>query len=211
MRNIIIIWGVFLATGNYSFSQTVIVNTIVDKDLIVVGDSLLKTGEFKKAIDAFSIVIELSPQKQYPWAQRGYAYLNLDNYDAALCDLNEAINLKSNDYISLCNRALTKLYLGKYDECIKDCKAALEIKPDYSYAFFYHGCALVSLENYKEAIEYFDRTIDMDSTFQRAYINRGVAKLNIGDNDGACTDFSKAKELGYINALKAIEQYCIKK
>ncbi len=43
---------------------------------------------------------------------------------------------------------------------------------------------------------------------QGIIIIEGVAKLDLGDKQGACLDWSKAGELGYEKAYDAIKEEC---
>lgn len=49
--------------------------------------------------------------------------------------------------------------------------------------------------NFKDAITKYDQAIRTDPTYHEPWYNRGKAKLNIGDLNGAISDFDKALEL----------------
>ena len=40
------------------------------------------------------------------------------------------------------------------------------------------------------------------------YYYRGMQKVEIGQNNSACLDFSKSGELGFSGAYGAIKEYC---
>jgi hypothetical protein len=54
---------------NHSFGQQpkVFIHPIIDAECIRHADSLLDLGKYTNAINAYSVVIALSLQKQYPW------------------------------------------------------------------------------------------------------------------------------------------------
>lgn len=54
----------------------------------------------------------------------------------------------------------------------------------------------------------FNKVLDLDSKNSLAYLNRGYAKYNFGGQLGACSDWSKAGELGYNEAYELIKMYC---
>jgi Flp pilus assembly protein TadD len=43
------------------------------------GDSLLSLGEYQKAINEFTTVIEFSPTEAYPYSKSAFAYLTSIN------------------------------------------------------------------------------------------------------------------------------------
>jgi tetratricopeptide (TPR) repeat protein len=90
---------VLFATKTFGQDPVVILNPIIDSEIINNADSLLNLKQFQKAIENYTTVIELSPQKQYPWAQRGFAYLNQDRYELAL-----------NDFDGICEDLIDKFY-----------------------------------------------------------------------------------------------------
>jgi len=50
--------------------------------------------------------------------------------------------------------------------------------------------------------------IGLNPSDAEAYYGRGVAKIGLGQKDSGCLDLSKAGELGYSVAYKAIKRYC---
>jgi tetratricopeptide (TPR) repeat protein len=65
-----------------------------------------------------------------------------------------------------------------------------------------------ALKDFQEAIQDFEKAIEIDPYFAKAYNNRGLVKFNLGDKNGACLDWNKADELGYVEAYDLIIEYC---
>jgi Flp pilus assembly protein TadD len=51
-------------------------------------------------------------------------------------------------------------------------------------------------EDYKGALEAANKAIKLDPNYASAYVNRGMIKEMLRDMQGACEDWSKARELG---------------
>ena len=64
------------------------------------------------------------------------------------------------------------------------------------------------MKKYKEAIAAFDKAIQLDVYYAKAYLNRGISKQMIRDEDGACLDWGKAKELGIMMVKKYLANDC---
>ncbi len=73
--------------------------------------------------------------------------------------------------------------------------------------YYNRGIAKARLERYRLAVADFSNAIEINPDFSKAYIGRGIAKLD-NDKTGACVDWSKAGELGYVDAYDLIAEYC---
>jgi tetratricopeptide (TPR) repeat protein len=73
--------------------RTVILGAYDDDKIIKQGDSLSDTGNIRKAIEKYTIVVELTPTNKYAFSKRGFAYLQLDNYKSSLNDYDRELKL----------------------------------------------------------------------------------------------------------------------
>ena len=216
MRIFIVILFQFLATlaiGQHSDTLRMRHNTVFlvsydDARIIKEGDSLLDAGMIQKAIEKYSMVVELSPMNLKAISNRAFAYLQLDDYSKSLNDYNVAMGIDSTNYVNLSNRALVKFYLKKYTDGLSDCDKALKYNPNYAYAYFHKGLCEYELDNLKEAVNCFTGAVKSDSTFTRAFYNRGNTKFTLNDLPGACADWEKAKKLGHKMADSMLDKYC---
>jgi tetratricopeptide (TPR) repeat protein len=65
---------------------------------------------------------------------RGNAYNGKGNYDKAIVDFTQAINLDPNYAAAYYNRGLAYANKGDYDKVITDLEAVLRIDPHHPYA-----------------------------------------------------------------------------
>ena len=94
---------------------------------------------------------------------------------------SRAIDLRPDDHLLFCNRALCHLKLGKPRNALEDCQKCLHLKPDYSKALQRKAWALQELvdggnrelEGQKRAAVavalHFDPTLRQDKTFSRMF------------------------------------------
>ena len=147
-----------------------------------------------------------NPQKIsfLPYMSRGLAFYNLGNYEKALADYNQAIELEP-DLAKLYNlRAIAKLALGKYEDAQQDFNRAIELQPD-ELGYLGQGFLKEEQKNYKEAIEDYTNALkasaEMDSlTKSFVYNRRGWSKNLVKDYMGAVKDHNRAIELNPNNA-----------
>ena len=62
--------------------------------------------------------------------------------------------------------------------------------------------------DYRGTIWDCTKAIELNPQFGGAYYLRGLAKMSLENIDGACLDWSKAGELGKVDAYDLIKEYC---
>jgi hypothetical protein len=50
--------------------------------------------------------------------------------------------------------------------------------------------------------------VKLAPNFAQTYYNVGLAQIKLNQNQSACANFARAKELGYEQAGEALKQYC---
>jgi len=74
--------------------------------------------------------------------------------------------------------------------------------------YFNSGIAKNQLQDYRGAIQDFTKAIELNPNFTVAYFSRGIAKIGLAQKVSGCLDLSKAGEMGFALAYKAIKVYC---
>lgn len=103
------------------------------------GRFMGEIGNYHKAVEAFSRVIELTPKSAHAYNNRGVAHSELGNYRLAIQDFNRAINLKPREALFRFNRGIA---FGREEElelAMKDFAQVVEIDPKHSAARFFLG------------------------------------------------------------------------
>lgn len=163
---------------------------------------------------------------------RGVVSLSLRNYDAAISDLNEALEETPTLTPALMARAAARfarsressvnlenhspnasesaldgrLAMADISAAIADYDTALEINPNLVYAWFNKGVIYYSLRDYTAARRCFDTAIALEPSFGEALFNRGLTLLQSGDKRGAFADLSKAGELGVLESYNLLKR-----
>lgn len=88
------------------------------------GRRLNAAGDFRAAIAAFTVAIDLRPQYALAWNSRGYARLRLGDYKGAIGDLTQAIALDPEYANAFRNRAAALRASGQTADAEKDATKA---------------------------------------------------------------------------------------
>jgi len=110
------------------------------------------------------------------------------------------------DYVKKGN---IQLDLKNYKEALVLLNKAVEMDPENGEAIAYRGMAKLNLKDYKGAVTDFDAAIKLIPDYGEVYDLRGIAKGELGDKVGACEDWNQAFALGFNNAYKLIEKFCM--
>jgi tetratricopeptide (TPR) repeat protein len=103
------------------------------------GRFMGEIGNYRKAVEAFSRVIELYPDFAHAYNNRGVAHSELGNYRLAIQDCNRAVNLDPDEAAFRFNRGIAFGRGGEYDMAIEDFKRVIEMDPQHPHARFFLG------------------------------------------------------------------------
>ena len=113
-----------------------------------------------------TLAIEVDPDLALAYNNRGWAYIELEQYEQAVADCTKAIELDPELALAYSNRGLAYLRLGQYEQTVADCTRAIELDPDLALAYNNRGQAYLELEQYDQAVADFDRAIEIDPGIQ---------------------------------------------
>jgi tetratricopeptide (TPR) repeat protein len=163
--------------------------------LMVKAYCLFKLEEVRDAYNAYTRVLHLEPSNAQAYNDRGLLLSAIQQFEAAITDMNEALQLEKNDTLKnmiLLNRATVKQgyrdFQGAYDDLIK------------VYAFdtlntaTLNNLAAVCDEVGKgdQTLQYLFKIIAIDSGFIGSYVNIGFKYQEMGEYKKAITYFDKA-------------------
>ncbi len=126
-------------------------------------------------------------------ALRGEAHYWKKNYQAALADLNRAIQYKPSLGEAYLNRARVHKALGELDKALPDLDKALEINPKQAAALR-NRCVVRAVlgKDMAGALADCEAAIAVDGRKTEHLSNRGMVKLLTSKIDEAIADFTEA-------------------
>lgn len=130
------------------------------------------------------------------------------NFGAAIIYFTVALQLDPLKAKSWHARGYCKDELYAWKAARRDYEKALEVEP-------YNIDALLSLATNKdnagehtEALSIYDTVLRFEPSNSLGYFNRGNSKFSLGDREGACQDWNRAKDLGSPYAQERMDLEC---
>ncbi|XP_014887732.1 mitochondrial import receptor subunit TOM34 [Poecilia latipinna] len=98
------------------------------------GNSLVKKGEHKKAIEKYSQSLKLNPNEITTYTNRALCYLSVKQYRDAVRDCSEALRMDGGNVKALYRRAQAHKELKDLKACVDDLNVLLKVEPKNSAA-----------------------------------------------------------------------------
>lgn len=154
-------------------------------------------GKYEKAIEYLTQSININKNFTLAYLGRANNYYILGNLKQAESDLLKIVELKpelSSTYVMLAN---IESQNSNYGRAIEYINKAITLEPNNSGSYFSKGVWLGYNNEFEKGIQNLSKSIEMNPKNGLAYIYRGTFKLQFGNRDGACSDFNKAKNIGF--------------
>ncbi len=148
------------------------------------------------AIKDFSAALALNPKSLQYLIERGVAYRGKKDAKRSFDDLNRALKINPKSELVYYERGLTYLSIQQYAEASADLERALTLNPKFALARFALGNVKHAKRDLTGAIDAYNDAVRIDPSIELYIASaRGLAQLEIGNCQGAISDFSKALTL----------------
>jgi tetratricopeptide (TPR) repeat protein len=139
------------------------------------------------------VAVEISAIQVSPAIMnRGNAYAAKGEFERALRDYNESINLNPSNAGAYVNRALALAKQGDFEGALNDYGQAILLNPRQWEAYFNRAAELRDCGELREAVDDLGKVIEIKPEFVGAYMNRGNIYIRMGELDKAITDYNTA-------------------
>ena len=182
------------------------------------GLNHLKLLNYDLARKDFSDSIHLNPKYASSYFNRGLIHLYQNKNDDAISDFSEAINLEVKHYKAYYKRGVAQEKKGNISLALEDFDTSLSLNPEYINALEERAKLLVETGNSESALTDFETILKIspdnapakekqklvkkemeellsDSNkpdLSKLYYMRGLAKISVGNYQGAIEDYSNA-------------------
>ena len=147
-----------------------------------------RKGSRDFAIRDYTAALQVDPQKQEAYNNRGAIYLDKGDLDRAVADFDQALRLNPSDRSATINRGEAYYKKGDPDRAIADFDQALRRDPNDRLAMTKRAFASYKKGDYARAVMDFDAAVRLDPKDSGALINRGTSCYRVGDLDHAIAD-----------------------
>jgi len=132
------------------------------------------------------------------YLKSGMAHFQKGETDAALADVNKALELNANYVDALALRAALRSKKGDSAGVLADYNKIIELAPSaFGVEVVYHNRSMMRLQNkdIDGALDDLNKAVSINARVAEIYNGRAIARLQKGDLDGALADYEKAIEI----------------
>lgn len=123
---------------------------------------LAQNKNYIKAILHFTTAIELAPESEYYYLNRGGAFRELKKYDKSIADFTKAISINNKNAWHFYSRAITYQTKGDYKTAIVDHNRAIMLDSKNEWFYYNRGNCNVSLKKYTLALKDFKSALEIN-------------------------------------------------
>ena len=150
------------------------------------------------------ILTTVSAQEAKSYYEQGVEFARLGKPEDAIEAFDKSIALKADEYVAWYNRGVAKMMLHRYEEALVDFDKTVLLNPGYKKAYLNRATTKKHLTDYDGAMRDYNYVLKYDTINMEAFYYRGLLYNLLGKRIEACTDFNRAKRLGYKDALPEV-------
>jgi tetratricopeptide (TPR) repeat protein len=179
----LILTSLLLCTGIFAQTQEEIFDN---------GVLLFKQGQYQKAVDTFSKLIEIAPGHADAYKNRGVSYMKQQKFDLAIKDFQIAKELFPELKGLYSNLGVAWYYKKEYEKAIESYDIELEMAPENYVAYFNRALCLAELDKDDEALEDLGKALNLKPGFYWAICYKADLLVKKGDNIQAIETYEEA-------------------
>ncbi|MFO8128866.1 MAG: tetratricopeptide repeat protein [Bacteroidales bacterium] len=179
------------------------------KNYFNAGIQKYQAGNYAAGIKEFEKVVRVDPGNARAYYNLGLGRHHTDDFSGAVDAFTHVLEINPEDTLALLYRGLTYYLLQDFKRSIQDYNKALEIDPEYAKVYYNRGTVRGQMKDYTGAIKDFSKAIELKPGFTGAYFHLGHAYYFRGNVHEACYYWKKAGEMGFTDAERLIQEYCL--
>jgi tetratricopeptide (TPR) repeat protein len=152
--------------------------------------------------------IELNSTNAYAYYSRGHVLSELQQYEKAIEDYKMAIKLQPDFSMAYNNIAWVKFLQKQYSQALVYADQAVKLENTNSVAIDTRAEIKFNLNDYKGCIEDANSALLLDPKITNCYLLKGRSFYRLGKKTEACVEWQIAVDMGNIDALDYLSQYC---
>jgi tetratricopeptide (TPR) repeat protein len=132
------------------------------EDLVRMGEDVANKSDYEQALKYFEKAIEMNPNNDFAWGDRGLMLDKLDRRDEAIESFSKALMIDPSNSITWHDKGLTLIKSNRLEESIECFDKAIELNGKYAKAWYNRGRALALLGNESEGQKSLDTAKKLD-------------------------------------------------
>jgi tetratricopeptide (TPR) repeat protein len=172
------------------------------------GVAATRDGDFQKAVDAFTKVAEMAPDRPEVLYNLGFAYEGLEKVDEAVEQYEKALALRPEYYDPLIALAAIHTERRAWSEAAGAYERAIAIRPQDVTVLFNYGAVSMNAGDMDHAVTAFQRVLELEPERAEAHYQLGMIAVSQARDEDALrhldTYLSLAPEGAHAAAAKGI-------
>jgi len=181
------------------YSLFILLNPTYSQGYFSRGLSYQSLGELDSALKDVSQALEFtSPAPEYTsllYLTRAQIYIQQNNLDAALSDLDESIEAYPDSTESLLLRARVYSFQRRLDDAVEDYSSVIRIEPENPDAYLERGYLNYQLRHLEEALDDYNHALEISPDNIQGYVDRAILYNANSDFQAALADMDSAINL----------------
>lgn len=175
---------------------------------MALGDMEAQFGSGSKALTNYQQCARIDSTQPKLFFKLAEVYLKLKRRSEAVTYYSKAIYLDKEYIEAYMGRASVYNDWKNYLDALSDYNTVLNLDKAYHYAYKARGMVKFNDKKFAAAAEDFTRYIIFEETDPTGYYYRGLSRIANSELLDGCMDLSKASDMGYDAATKAIKKSC---
>ena len=167
-----------------------------------------ETCEYEKAIREYDTLENEYGRDELVYYQRSRCYDNLGMFEAALSEINKAIDMES-DFSNWAQLGTIYREAGMYKDAIKAFDKVIELLPTDAWGYYIKGWCYELSGDDETAMKLYNEGIDIDKEYPYIFLMRGQQYLKAGDKEKAWADFEQVLQMDTIATDGSCRQYAL--
>src|SRR6267378_3789515 len=144
------------------------------------GNELLRHGELAAAMKAFTKALDVDPDNEAAWNNRGIVLETLGKPEEALQCHNRAIRIRPTYLDAWCNKGIVLMHMARLDRALECFDTVLKVNPRHPVALMDKGVLRSRQGEHEEALALFNKALEADPAFALAAFNRASSLFALG-------------------------------
>ena len=130
------------------------------------------------------------------------------DYKKAIASVDEILKKEPGTTSALVLRARARAAMSDTAGAFHDLREIIKYNPNKPDGYIYLSVGYMRVKSYREALKWANQGLEKDPENPQAYMQRGEVKYLLDDKKGACLDWSKAGDYGFLHAYDVIFEKC---